>query len=44
MSEPGYRDDDDEIAKTVDVTVPVDAGASLKSRHRTSSQGRMSER
>jgi hypothetical protein len=26
MSEPRYRDDDDEIDKTVDVTVPDDAG------------------
>jgi hypothetical protein len=41
MSEPRYRDDDDEIDKTVDVTVPDDMGAPLKSRHRTSSQGRV---
>jgi hypothetical protein len=26
MSEPRCRDDDDEIDKTVDVTVPADAG------------------
>jgi hypothetical protein len=32
MSEPRYRDDDDETDKAVDVPVPDDAGASLKSR------------
>jgi hypothetical protein len=41
MSEPRYRDDDVETDKTVDMTVPYDAGASLNSRSRPSSQGRV---